>query len=194
MKVYITYDKDSHEIICVHQMPNIDCEICKPIRELKDRNNENNLVEIEKEVMVLSPKTYDSPAILGYYDEKEVLKRREENIVSAEENCPDQCCGIYQEPQYFNPKTKKTQMLFEELTPVWTVCYKNHEVGWKGEAVYITLEAENEAMAKDLAMESKTFTKYIQMKYYKRKYLSAYPAIGNYVIGKVEYYEGDERL
>lgn len=50
MKVYITYDKDFHEIICVHQMPNINCEICKPIRELKDRNNQNNLVEIEKDL------------------------------------------------------------------------------------------------------------------------------------------------
>ena len=50
MKVYITYDKSFHEIICVHQMPNITCDICKPIRELKDRNDENYLVEIEMDV------------------------------------------------------------------------------------------------------------------------------------------------
>jgi len=64
MKVYITYDKSFHEIICVHQMPNIDCPICKPIRELKDRNDDNNLIEIEKEVYRPQVKTYDSPAIL----------------------------------------------------------------------------------------------------------------------------------
>lgn len=48
MKVYITYDKDFHEIICVHQMPNIECEVCKPIRELKKKNGEKPLLEIAK--------------------------------------------------------------------------------------------------------------------------------------------------
>ena len=95
---------------------------------------------------------------------------------------------------FTDPKTKKAQKLFDVLNPVYTVCYKNHEVGDKGEAVYVTLEANTEEHAKELAMLNKEFTKNIYMKYYNKKYLSAYRAIGNYVIGKVNYYDGDPRL
>jgi hypothetical protein len=99
-----------------------------------------------------------------------------------------------EEPKYFNPKTGKTQKLFDTLNPVYTVRYMNHLVGDKGEAVYITLEANSEEEAKDKAMANKEFTKYIFMKYYDRKYLTAYKPQGNYVIGKIQYFEGDPRL
>jgi hypothetical protein len=99
-----------------------------------------------------------------------------------------------EEPKYFNPKTKKTQKLFDTLNPVYKVRYENPLVGDKGEAVYITLEANNEEEAKDKAMLNKEFTKHIFMKYYDRKYLQAYKPIGNYVIGKIEYFSGDPRL
>jgi hypothetical protein len=95
---------------------------------------------------------------------------------------------------YFNPTTGKMGKLFDILNPVYTVCYKNHEVGDKGEAVYITLEANTEEHAKELAMLNKEFTKHIYMKYYNKKCLDAYRATGNYVIGKVNYYSGDPRL
>jgi len=96
--------------------------------------------------------------------------------------------------KYFNKKTKKTERLFDTLNPVYRVVYQNPLVGNKGEAVYITLEAENEDMAKDKAMKNKEFSGYIFMKYFDKKFLKAYKPIGNYVIGKVEYYEGDPRL
>ena len=96
--------------------------------------------------------------------------------------------------EFFNPKTKKTQKLFDALNKVWTVRYNNPNCGWKGEAVYITIEADNEEQAKDYAMQVQKFTKHIEMKYYNRKCLSAYRAKGNYIIGEVKYYEGDERL
>jgi hypothetical protein len=99
-----------------------------------------------------------------------------------------------EEPKYFNPKTGKTQKLFDTLNPVYTVRYVNPYVGDKGEAVYITLEANEEEEAKDKAMLNKEFTKHIFMKYYDRKYLTAYKPSGNYVINKVQYFSGDPRL
>lgn len=201
MKVYITYDKGFNEIICVHQLPNIDCKICKPLRELKARNGVNKLLEIVKEVQDPEVKRYDSPAILGYVNHDATLTpeedlvmtkrriRRIENIISADEedSQPDTLL-------YTNPRTGKLQKLFDILNTVYMVCYRNHEVGDKGEALYYCVEAENEAEAKSLAMENKDFVKHIYMKYYNSKCLSVYIPKGNYVIGKIEYYEGDPRL
>ena len=51
---------------------------------------------------------------------------------------------------------------------------------------------EEEAIAK--VMKTKEFTKHIRMKDFDKKYLSVYRPVGNYVIGKVEYFEGDKRL
>lgn len=96
--------------------------------------------------------------------------------------------------KYYNPNTKKTERLFESLNPVYRVCYSNPQVGYKGEAVYITIEAENEDDAKIKAMNNDEFTKHIVGKYYDRKYLEAYKPNGLYVIGKVEYFQGDPRL
>jgi len=95
---------------------------------------------------------------------------------------------------YTNPKTKKAQKLFDTLNPVYTVRYINPTCGYKGEALYLTVEANSEEEAKDLAMENKKFVGHIYMKYYDKKYLDAYKPIGNYVIGRVDYYEGDPRL
>lgn len=95
--------------------------------------------------------------------------------------------------KYFNPKTKKQEKLFETLNPVYRVCYENPLVGNRGECVYITLEAENEDDAKIKAMNNEEFTKYIWGKYFDKKYLKAYKPTGLYIIGKVEYYEGDPR-
>jgi len=96
--------------------------------------------------------------------------------------------------KYYNPNTKKTEGLFESLNPVYRVCYINPLVGNKGESVWVTLEAENEDDAKIKAMNIEEFTKHIWKKYYDQKYLTAYKPTGLYVIGKVEYYEGDPRL
>lgn len=182
MKVYVIYDPLYEKVVCVHQMPNIDCKYCKPIREGREKDDDNYyyLEEIEKEVMEVGVKTYDS--------DEEVLQRKLEHIADADEE------DMQPEMQFFNTNTGKMQKLFGVLNNVWTVRYNDHEVGYKGEATYITLEAENEELAKDLAMQNKEFTRFIEMKYFKRKCLHAFEPKGNYVIGKVEYYEGDPRL
>jgi hypothetical protein len=97
---------------------------------------------------------------------------------------------------YTDPKTGKTQKLFGTLLPTYTVCIRNENVldGYKGCAVYITVAALNMEEAKDKAMQNKEFAKHIRMKEFDRKYLSVFNPTGNYVIGKVEYFEGDERL
>lgn len=95
---------------------------------------------------------------------------------------------------YTNRETGKAQKLFDILVPVYTVSYINPLVGDKGEALYLTLEANSEEQAKELAMQNQEFTGHIFMKYYDKKYLTAYKAKGNYVIGKVDYYSGDPRL
>jgi hypothetical protein len=98
-------------------------------------------------------------------------------------------------PKYYNPKTKKTQKLFEDpLQNVWMVRYQNPYVGNKGEALYLVVEASSKEAAKHLAMVNEEFTKHIFMKYYDEKYLTVYKPMGNYVIGKVIYFEGDPRL
>lgn len=187
MKVYVTFDPLLKNVVCVHQMPNIDCKHCKLIRNNRIETNEYLLKELEKEVMEVGVKTYDSPAILGYYSDEDE-QRKLEHIASADEE------DTQPEMQFFNRNTGKMQKLFGVLNKVYTVRYSNHEVGWKGEALYITIEAENEELAKDKAMQNIEFTKHIEMKYFKRKCLQAYQPKGNYVIGRVEYYEGDPRL
>ena len=101
------------------------------------------------------------------------------------------------EPQYYNPKTKKTQKLFEKLVPVFTIGCSTQDIvsGDKGCAVYITVEAEDIEHAKDKAMLNEEFMSHIyDRKNFDRKYLQGHEPIGNYVIGKVLYYEGDPRL
>jgi len=115
MKVYITFDKSFHEIICVHQYPNTECPICKPIRELKDRNVENNIVEIEMSVYN-NAKTYDSPAILGFYENCNCENCHcEENICCAdEEDMSGDIVNMLADKIYYYPETKKTEKLFDE--------------------------------------------------------------------------------
>ena len=108
------------------------------------------------------------------------------------EDKPKKAAGIL----YTDPKTGKAQKLFGTLLPTYTVCIRNENVldGYRGCAVYITVAALNMEEAKDKAMANKEFTKHIRMKNFDRKYLSVFNPTGNYVIGKVNYYEGDERL
>ena len=93
----------------------------------------------------------------------------------------------------YNPKTKKAQDLFETLIPVFTVGYTG--INNKGCAVYINVSAKNEEVAKDIAIANKEFMKYIHnKKTFNKKYLHVFKPSGNYVIGSIEYYEGDPRL
>lgn len=97
----------------------------------------------------------------------------------------------------FNPKTKKNQDLFETLIPVFTVGCTNDNIvnGDKGCAVYINVSAENEELAKNLALANEEFMSHIHdQKNFDKKYLVAFKPTGSYVIGKVSYYEGDPRL
>jgi len=97
----------------------------------------------------------------------------------------------------FNTKTKKTQDLFETLIPVFTVCCTNDNIvnGDKGCAVYINVSAENEEQAKELALANEEFMSHIYKKdEFDKKYLKTFKPTGNYVIGKVQYFEGDPRL
>jgi hypothetical protein len=97
---------------------------------------------------------------------------------------------------YTDPKTGKTQTLFESLFPVFTVCcrYPDIVIGDKGCSVRINVAAENEEKAALTALTNKAFIKHIRMKDFDMKYLDVYKPTGNYVIGQVNYYEGDERL
>ena len=98
-------------------------------------------------------------------------------------------------PKFYNPKTKKTQKLFEDpLQDVWQVRYQNPLVGDKGECLYLVVEASDMEFAMNKAMANEEFTSHIYMKYYDKRYLTAYKPMGNYVIGKVIYFEGDPRL
>jgi hypothetical protein len=96
---------------------------------------------------------------------------------------------------YTNPKTGKTQKLFDTLIPVYTVrCTEPIVIGDKGCAVFIHVGAITKEEAIDKAIKNKEFTSHIRMKDFDKKYLTVYQSTGNYVIGKVEYFEGDERL
>jgi hypothetical protein len=97
---------------------------------------------------------------------------------------------------YTDPKTGKTQTLFESLFPTFTVLCRNDNVviGDKGCSVRITVAAENEEKAVLTALTKKAFTKHLRMTGFDMKCLSVYKPTGNYVIGQVIYHEGDERL
>jgi len=100
------------------------------------------------------------------------------------------------EPEYLNPDTGKTQKLFDEntLIPTWTVKYEDPTRGNKGEAVYMTVSAKDEWDAKTKALAYGEFTQHLTPEFWELRYLTAYKAEGNYIIGKVEYFEGDPRL
>ncbi len=85
---------------------------------------------------------------------------------------------------------------FIPASNVYTVRYADPMRGNKGECVYITLYADSEEQAKDMAMENMEFVKHIYMKGYDRKYLTAFePSEYKFSeLRKVIYYEGDERL
>jgi len=96
----------------------------------------------------------------------------------------------------FNNGSKKTRDLFETLIPVFTVGCTNRRVdGDKGSAVYINVSAENQVLAKDVALNNEEFISHI---YDKENFghgdLVVFKPTGSYVIGKVTYYEGDPRL
>jgi len=97
----------------------------------------------------------------------------------------------------FNTKTKKNEDLFETLIPTFTVCCTNDNIveGYKGCAVYINVSAENEELAKNIAITNEEFMSHIHDKDgFDKKYLQTFKPTGNYVIGRVEYFEGDPRL
>ena len=97
----------------------------------------------------------------------------------------------------FNPTTKKNQDLFETLIQVFTVCVTNDEMvdGHKGASVYINVSAENEELAKNLALTNEEFMSHIRdQKNFDKKHLNTFKPTGNYVIGKVKYFAGDPRL
>lgn len=77
---------------------------------------------------------------------------------------------------------------------IWRVRYENPLVGYKGEAVYITLVANSEEEAKERAMKNEKFVGHIFMKYFEEKYLDAYQVKTDYQINYVQYFEGDPRL
>ena len=96
----------------------------------------------------------------------------------------------------FNKDTGETQKLFceETLIPTWTVRYEDPTRGNKGEALYMTVSAETEWKAKEQALACSGFTKHLTPEFWELKYLTAYKARGNYVIGEIQYFEGDPRL
>lgn len=95
--------------------------------------------------------------------------------------------------KYYNPSEKKTENLFETLNPVYSVTYENPNFGNRGEYVSMVVEGKNEDEAKDNAMKNEEFSKHIFMKYFDKKHLKAEKPMGLYVIGKVNYYEGNSR-
>ena len=92
---------------------------------------------------------------------------------------------------YTNPKTGKTQKLFEELLPVYTVRYENPN---SGGIVYITVSAKNETEATNKAMHNEEFYYHVQIHLFKREYFNVYKALGNYVIGKVIFADSEPKL
>ena len=86
----------------------------------------------------------------------------------------------------FNEKTKKTEDLFKTLIPTFTVCCTTPNIvnGDKGCGVYITVSAENEEFMSHIYNKDE----------FDKKYLKTFKPTGNYVIGRVQYFEGDPRL
>lgn len=107
-------------------------------------------------------------------------------------------CWCYVDLPKPKPEPKKKKTKENEIQPfskdIWMVRYSNPICGDKGEAVYIAVYADNEEHAKDEAMEYTKFTEHIYMKYYDKKYLHAYRAKRDQIVGRVEYFEGDPRL
>ena len=96
----------------------------------------------------------------------------------------------------FNKDTGETQKLFceETLIPTWTVRYEDPTRGNKGESVTMTVSANSEDDAKVQALGCRDFTQHILPEHYDSRYLTAFKARGNYVIGEIQYFEGDPRL
>ena len=90
----------------------------------------------------------------------------------------------------------KPEKLFceQNLIPVWTVSYIHPTVGYKGEALYITVSAKDEQAAKTEALACNEFNQHIVPEYYDARYLKVFKPQGNYKIGEVQYFEGDPRL
>jgi hypothetical protein len=94
----------------------------------------------------------------------------------------------------FNPITKATQDMFDSLNPVFEVSctYPDIVIGDKGASVRLIVEAEDEEKAKIKATLNTEFTKHLRPGY--ERYLHISRPSGLYVIGKVDYNEGDPRL
>jgi hypothetical protein len=92
---------------------------------------------------------------------------------------------------YTNPKTGKTQKLFEELLPVYTVRYENPN---NGGVVYITISAKDKIEAINNAMHNDEFKSHIKKEHYNKSYFNVYKALGNYVIGKVICTDSEPKL
>jgi len=130
-------------------------------------------------------------------DGKLVILTQEEILREAERKMGKGLPSPTGELYYYNTETRKKQTLFEVLIPVWTIACTNDNVvdGDKGCCVYITVEAEDIEHAKDKAMLNEEFMSHISdRKNFDRKYLRGHEPHGNYVIGKVLYFEGDPRL
>lgn len=101
------------------------------------------------------------------------------------------------EPYYYNPKTDKTQKLFEEqtLNQLWEVYVDNYNVidGDKGAEVRIVVEAQDMEQARDKAINNNDFMQHV-LTNFTRDHFVVHKPVGNYVIGKIEYYSGDPRL
>ena len=86
--------------------------------------------------------------------------------------------------------------LFCEIkTPkqIYTVCYQNPNEGNLGEVIYITLKADSEEDAINRALRNDEFTDYILLKYFDKKYMTAYKPTGGYIINEVKFYKGQPR-
>jgi hypothetical protein len=92
---------------------------------------------------------------------------------------------------YTNPKTGKTQKLFDELLSVYTVRYENPN---RSGVIYITVSAKNNTEAINKAMDNNEFRSHIKLQYFKREYFNVYKALGNYVIDKVICADSEPKL
>jgi len=68
------------------------------------------------------------------------------------------------------------------------------DCGWKGEALWYTINAVDENAAIKKAMSNPDFTKHIHMPRFNKKFLSCYIPTHNVKLGEIFYFEGDERL
>lgn len=98
--------------------------------------------------------------------------------------------------KFYNPRKQRNEEdLFDDSVPVFSVSAHDNAVnGYKGAAVYLNVEAENEDQAKEKALKNKEFIQHLNEGYKDKKYLSTHEPSGLFVIGRVEYFEGDPRL